>query len=128
MSDPNVTNDPNVDPNVAEPTGESTAEPTPEQTTEVPQPTQPTGTVQDTTATNNTGPDAGQLLNPEENTGKTDEQVAAEVLAGQWGRGRGRAHRLALAGYDPGLVRAAVARQLRGEKTVDEDQPVDANQ
>ena len=43
---------------------------------------------------------------------KSDEQVADEVIAGQWGDGDDRRNRLAQAGYDPDAVQAIVNAKL----------------
>lgn len=43
---------------------------------------------------------------------KSDDQVANEVLAGNWGNGQERKDRLASAGYDYGTIQAIVNRKL----------------
>lgn len=43
---------------------------------------------------------------------KSDEQLADEVIAGQWGNGEDRRNRLAQAGYDPDAVQAVVNSKL----------------
>lgn len=43
---------------------------------------------------------------------KSDEQIADEVIAGQWGNGDDRRNRLARAGYDPDAVQAIVNAKL----------------
>lgn len=43
---------------------------------------------------------------------KSDEQLADEVIAGQWGDGDDRRNRLAQAGYDPDAVQAIVNAKL----------------
>lgn len=43
---------------------------------------------------------------------KSDEQLADEVIAGQWGDGEDRRNRLAQAGYDPDAVQAIVNSKL----------------
>lgn len=43
---------------------------------------------------------------------KSDEQLADEVIAGQWGNGDDRRNRLAQAGYDPDAVQAIVNSRL----------------
>lgn len=45
---------------------------------------------------------------------KTNEQIANEVLAGQWGNGEDRKNRLRAAGYDPAAVQNIVNRKLGG--------------
>lgn len=45
--------------------------------------------------------------------GKTNEQVAAEVLRGEWGNGDDRKARLASAGYDYGTIQAIVNGQAK---------------
>lgn len=44
--------------------------------------------------------------------GKSDEQLADEVIAGQWGNGADRMNRLSQAGYDPDAVQAIVNARL----------------
>lgn len=43
---------------------------------------------------------------------KSDEQLADEVIAGQWGNGADRMNRLSQAGYDPDAVQAIVNARL----------------
>ena len=43
---------------------------------------------------------------------KSDEQIADEVIAGQWGDGDDRRSRLSQAGYDPDAVQAIVNSKL----------------
>jgi hypothetical protein len=45
---------------------------------------------------------------------KTIVEIAHEVLAGKWGNGPDRTHRLLVAGYDPNAVQAEVNRESRG--------------
>lgn len=40
------------------------------------------------------------------------DEVASEVLAGHWGRGRARDEKLAAAGHDVAAVNAAIAERL----------------
>lgn len=47
-------------------------------------------------------------------SGKTDEEVAKEVLAGHWGRGKDRDDRLRKAGYEPSKVRKDVLKLIGG--------------
>lgn len=51
---------------------------------------------------------------------KTNEQLAAEVLAGKWGVGSERKRRLTQAGYDYDAVQKAVNAKLSGKKSVEE--------
>lgn len=51
---------------------------------------------------------------------KTPEQLAAEVIAGEWGVGAERKRRLIQAGYDYATVQKAVNAQLSGKKSVEE--------
>lgn len=48
---------------------------------------------------------------------KTVEQLASEVIAGEWGNGSVRKQRLTEAGYDYAAVQAAVNAKLSGSKT-----------
>jgi hypothetical protein len=45
---------------------------------------------------------------------KTNEQLAREVIAGQWGNGPARSQRLSAAGFNPAAVQAEVNRILGG--------------
>jgi hypothetical protein len=45
---------------------------------------------------------------------KTIHEVAQEVVAGKWGNGPDRTHKLLVAGYDPNAVQVEVNRILRG--------------
>ena len=51
---------------------------------------------------------------------KSDEQIADEVIAGQWGNGADRRARLAIAGYDPDAVQAIVNARLQPSRKSDE--------
>lgn len=63
--------------------------------------------------TNPTGGNAeGENINPEDSRVTSPKSVAAQVLAGQWGRGRARDARLKAAGHDPKAVRAEVNKIL----------------
>ena len=44
---------------------------------------------------------------------KSDEELALEVLAGNWGNGRTRANALKAAGYNPEAIQAEVNRLAR---------------
>lgn len=57
-----------------------------------------------------------QTVNPENSGGKSTEEVAREVLAGQWGRGHRRAERLQLAGYDKAAVQHELNKLLGTEE------------
>lgn len=46
------------------------------------------------------------------NTGKTNDQIADEVIRGLWGNGEGRKNRLRAAGYDPAVIQAIVNQKL----------------
>lgn len=46
--------------------------------------------------------------------GKSNEQVASEVLAGQWGNGDERRNKLAAAGYNPDVIQSIVNARLGG--------------
>lgn len=46
---------------------------------------------------------------------KTNQQIAAEVLMGQWGNGEERKRRLREAGYDPGAVQSIVNALVAGD-------------
>lgn len=88
----------------------------PEGTNEVPQPAEVPPT-EDTTAENTGGSVAtDQTTNPESTSGKTNEEVAREVLAGHWGRGHRRAERLQLAGYDKAAVQHELNKLLGTEE------------
>ena len=50
---------------------------------------------------------------------KSDETIADEVIAGKWGSGAERDHRLREAGYDPNVIDAIVREKTR-RKSVDE--------
>lgn len=52
---------------------------------------------------------------------KTDEQVADEVIAGQWGNGADRRGRLAIAGYDPDAVQAIVNARIQPSRKSDDE-------
>ncbi len=45
-------------------------------------------------------------------TRKSNEQVAAEVIAGKWGNGKDRRNRLAQAGYDYDAIQSIVNSKL----------------
>lgn len=45
---------------------------------------------------------------------KTVVEIAHEVIAGKWGNGPDRTHRLLVAGYDPNAVQVEVNREMRG--------------
>lgn len=45
---------------------------------------------------------------------KTIVEIAHEVIAGKWGSGPDRTHRLLVAGYDPNAVQVEVNREMRG--------------
>lgn len=49
---------------------------------------------------------------PKDESGKTNEEVAKEVLAGLWGRGRDRTERLKEAGYDPKAISDEIAKRF----------------
>lgn len=51
---------------------------------------------------------------------KSNEQIADEVIAGQWGNGEDRRNRLASAGYDPDAVQAIVNARLQPSRKSDE--------
>lgn len=51
---------------------------------------------------------------------KSNEQIADEVIAGQWGNGADRRARLAIAGYDPDAVQAIVNARLQPSRKSDE--------
>lgn len=51
---------------------------------------------------------------------KSNEQIADEVIAGQWGNGEDRRNRLASAGYDPDAVQAIVNARLQPSLKSDE--------
>lgn len=51
---------------------------------------------------------------------KTNEQLAAEVIAGKWGTGSERKRRLTQAGYDYNAVQKAVNAKLSGKKSLEE--------
>lgn len=51
---------------------------------------------------------------------KTNEQLAAEVIAGKWGTGSERKRRLIQAGYDYNAVQKAVNAKLSGKKSLEE--------
>lgn len=51
---------------------------------------------------------------------KSNEQIADEVIAGQWGNGADRRGRLAIAGYDPDAVQAIVNARLQPSRKSDE--------
>jgi hypothetical protein len=58
-----------------------------------------------------------EVVAPEEPAvygGKTVEQVAQEVLDGEWGGGQDRRRALAEAGFDPNEVKEAVLKILNG--------------
>jgi hypothetical protein len=48
-------------------------------------------------------------------TKKTAVELAKEVIAGKWGNGPDRTHRLLVAGYDPNAVQVEVNKILRGK-------------
>lgn len=52
---------------------------------------------------------------------KSNEQVADEVIAGQWGNGDDRRNRLAGAGYDPDAVQAIVNARLQPSRKSDDE-------
>ena len=54
-----------------------------------------------------------------ESVRKSDETIADEVIAGKWGSGAERDHRLREAGYDPNVIDAIVREKTR-RKSVDE--------
>lgn len=68
-----------------------------------------------------------QALNPQSSSGATNEQVANEVLAGQWGRGHLRDQRLRDAGYDVRAVNDLVGRLGSGQ-AANEDVNQDVNE
>lgn len=45
---------------------------------------------------------------------KTIVEIAHEVIAGKWGSGPDRTHKLLVAGYDPNAVQTEVNREMRG--------------
>lgn len=47
---------------------------------------------------------------------KSDDAIAAEVIAGKWGNGQDRVNRLRAAGYDPAKVQAKVNAKLGASK------------
>lgn len=49
-----------------------------------------------------------------DNTVKTNEQIADEVIEGIWGYGISRIDRLAAAGYCPGTIQLLVNKKLGG--------------
>lgn len=52
---------------------------------------------------------------------KSNEQIADEVIAGQWGNGADRRGRLAIAGYDPDAVQAIVNARLQPSRKSDDE-------
>ena len=51
---------------------------------------------------------------------KTTDEIAREVIRGQWGAGDERVRRLTAAGYDYNTIQTRVNEMLSGKKTVDE--------
>lgn len=52
---------------------------------------------------------------------KSNEQIAVEVIAGQWGNGADRRGRLSIAGYDPDAVQAIVNARLQPSRKSDDE-------
>ena len=53
---------------------------------------------------------------------KTNQQIAAEVLMGQWGNGEERKSRLRKAGYDPSAVQSIVNALVAGDTGLQTEQ------
>jgi hypothetical protein len=51
---------------------------------------------------------------PEPPKHKSVVEIAHEVIAGKWGNGPDRVHKLLVAGYDPNAVQVEVDREMRG--------------
>lgn len=45
-------------------------------------------------------------------SGKSNDEIVGEVLAGLWGRGRDRTERLTEAGYDPKEISELIAKRF----------------
>lgn len=45
--------------------------------------------------------------------GKSNEEIADEVIAGKWGNGQDRVNKLKEAGYDPAAIQAIVNKKLK---------------
>ena len=52
---------------------------------------------------------------------KSDDEIAAEVIAGKWGNGSERTSRLSAAGYDPSAIQAIVNQKLQPAKKSNDD-------
>lgn len=53
---------------------------------------------------------------------KTNQQIAAEVLMGQWGNGEERKRRLRKAGYNPGPIQSIVNALVAGDIGLQKEQ------
>ena len=62
--------------------------------------------------------DGGNVSTPSQSSGKkSNEEIANEVIAGQWGNGNDRKNRLANAGYDYNTIQNIVNKKLNGSSS-----------
>lgn len=62
--------------------------------------------------------DGGNVSTPSQSLGKkSNEEIANEVIAGQWGNGNDRKNRLANAGYDYNTIQNIVNKKLNGSSS-----------
>lgn len=68
------------------------------------------------------------VSNPVRKPGKTAEEVAHEVITGQWGNGDERVNALRACGYDPATIQAKVNSILNGSAAKTDSTKQDTNQ
>jgi hypothetical protein len=113
MSDANPTEVPQPEQQPSEPVAPVGVDQQPDQQSQEPsEPVAPVGVEQSAPEVNVT---TDQTVKPEEAGGKSYEDVAKEVLAGEWGVGHRREERLELAGYNKGAVQEALRKLLGRE-------------